>query len=180
MSHHAAVAQEGIHLRFAAAEGLEGFERRAAAADGEDLVPEALAGLGVEHAALGAAALLEGGEGVGGQHLGPLVAVVAGRVAAGEDVAEAVGEAVPFGRGEHGDFLRTSASRSITCWWAGSKSMCSSRSNSENSSWRTVCMPLWKFLAASILSKSSRGSGAPVSMWAVMSRTTSHSQQKFP
>ena len=53
---HAAVAQEGIHLRFAAAEGLEGFQRRAAAADGEDLVPEALAGLGVEHAALGPAA----------------------------------------------------------------------------------------------------------------------------
>jgi hypothetical protein len=40
-------------------------------------------------------------------------------------------------------------------------------------------MPLWKFLAASILSNSARGSGSPVSTWAVMSRTTSHSQQKF-
>ena len=42
-------------------------------------------------------------------------------------------------------------------------SACSSMSNSANSSWRTVCMPLWKFLAASSLSKSARGSGAPVS-----------------
>ena len=39
--------------------------------------------------------------------------------------------------------------------------------------------PLWKFFAASILSNSSRGSGAPVSTWRVMWRSTSHSQQKF-
>ena len=40
-------------------------------------------------------------------------------------------------------------------------------SNSENSIWRSVCSPLWKFLAASILSNSARGSGSPVSTWAV-------------
>ena len=40
-------------------------------------------------------------------------------------------------------------------------------------------MPLWKFFAASILSKSSRGSGAPVSTCAVIGASTSHSQQKF-
>ncbi len=40
-------------------------------------------------------------------------------------------------------------------------------------------MPLWKFLAASILSNSARGSGSPVSTCAVMWRSTSHSQQKF-
>ena len=34
-------------------------------------------------------------------------------------------------------------------------------SNSANSIWRTVCMPLWKFFAASILSNSARGSGSP-------------------
>jgi hypothetical protein len=39
--------------------------------------------------------------------------------------------------------------------------------------------PLWKFLAASILSNSARGSGSPVSTWAVMCLSTSHSQQKF-
>ena len=38
--------------------------------------------------------LLERIEGVGGQHLGPLVAVVAGRVAAREDVGEGAQEAV--------------------------------------------------------------------------------------
>ena len=43
----------------------------------------------VEHAGL-----LERRERVGREHLGPLVAVVAGRVAAAEDVAEPVREAV--------------------------------------------------------------------------------------
>ncbi len=52
-------------------------------------------------------------------------------------------------------------------------------SNSANSIWRTVCIPLWKFFAAIILSKSGRGNGSPVSPCRVMCRTTSHSQQKF-
>ena len=52
-------------------------------------------------------------------------------------------------------------------------------SNSENSIWRSVCMPLWKFFAASILSNSSRGSASPVSTCAVIEWTISHSQQKF-
>ena len=62
---------------------------------------------------------------------------------------------------------------------AGSCSVCSSMSNSANSIWRSVCRPLWKFFAASILSNSARGSGSPVSTCAVMCRSTSHSQQKF-
>ena len=62
----------------------------------EDLAPEARADLGVEHALL-----LEQAVGVGRQHLGPLVAVVAGRVAAGEDVREAVREAVVRRRDHH-------------------------------------------------------------------------------
>jgi oligopeptidase A len=61
----------------------------------------------------------------------------------------------------------------------GSHAECSSMSNSAYSSWRTVCMPLWKFFADRSLSKSSRGSAAPVSTCALMWRTTSHSQQKF-
>ena len=52
-------------------------------------------------------------------------------------------------------------------------------SNSANSSWRTVNMPLWKFLAASIFSNNARGKGSPVSTCAVIARTRSHSQQKF-
>ena len=52
-------------------------------------------------------------------------------------------------------------------------------SKSAYSSCRSVCRPDWKFFAASILSKSARGSGAPVSTCADMWRTTSHSQQKF-
>ncbi len=40
-------------------------------------------------------------------------------------------------------------------------------SSSANSTWRSVCRPLWKFFAASILSNSARGSGSPVSTCAV-------------
>ena len=58
-------------------------------------------------------------------------------------------------------------------------SACKRMSKSENSIWRRVCKPLWKFLAANILSNSARGKGSPVSTWAVMWRSTLHSQQKF-
>ena len=34
----------------------------------------------------------------------------------------------------------------------GTNSLCSSRSNRPNSIWRSVCRPLWKFFAATILS----------------------------
>ena len=40
-------------------------------------------------------------------------------------------------------------------------------------------MPFWKFLAASMRSNSTRGSGAPLSACALMSARTSYSQQKF-
>ena len=58
-------------------------------------------------------------------------------------------------------------------------SACRRMSNSANSTWRSVCMPLWKFFAATILSNSARGSGSPVSTCAVRRLSTSHSQQKF-
>ena len=54
----------------------------------------------VEHAFF-----LELGEGIGAQHFGPLVAVVTGRVTAGEDVREAIGEAVVGRWTQHRDFL---------------------------------------------------------------------------
>src|SRR5690606_36118335 len=87
---HAVVAQQGVDARLAAAEGLEVLQRAAAAAAGEDLAQEARAGLGKL-----ARRFLERGIGVGAEHLGPLVAVVPGRVTTGEDVAELVREAVP-------------------------------------------------------------------------------------
>ena len=52
----------------------------------------------------------------------------------------------------------------------GVAAACRRMSNSANSSWRTNCMPLWKFFAASILSKSARGMRSPVSTWRVMWR----------
>ena len=61
----------------------------------------------------------------------------------------------------------------------GSKSKCRCISNRENSIWRRVWSPLWKFFAASILSNNSRGSGSALVMcWVILVRT-SHSQQKF-
>ena len=40
-------------------------------------------------------------------------------------------------------------------------------------------MPLWKFFAAIMRSKSARGRRSPVSTWRVIGASTSHSQQKF-
>ena len=82
---------------------------------------------GVEHAAVAAAGFLEGLEGVGGEHFGPLVAVVARRIAAAEDVREALREAVPLGR-EPRPRLRGARRRSVAAPCAlpsGSNSLCS-------------------------------------------------------
>lgn len=95
---HAAVAQQGVDFRTAAAEGDEVFHRIAAGAASEDFPSEACAGLGIEHARL-----LKGGERVGGEDFGPLVAVVACGIAAGKDVGEALREAVVVGREAHGN-----------------------------------------------------------------------------
>ena len=52
-------------------------------------------------------------------------------------------------------------------------------SNNANSICRNIIRPAWKFFAASILSNSARGSGAPLATCRVMRESTSHSQQKF-
>src|SRR3954466_10504485 len=78
---HPIMTQKRIDLRLAAAEGDEGLEGRPASAASEPFPPETCADLGVQHAGL-----LERAVGVGRKHLGPLVAVVAGGIAAGEDV----------------------------------------------------------------------------------------------
>ena len=150
----------GCDVRLAAAELDEGLERIAAAAAREDAVEEALRRGAVEDAAL-----LEGREGVGRQHLGPLVAVVAGRVAAGEDVAEAVREAVPL-RHRHHRHLGAHLGEDLVARApprAGSYSACRRKSNSANSTWRSVCSPAWKLrVAMQRAPAASAGSGAPV------------------
>src|ERR1039457_6515621 len=88
-ANHAAVPQQRIHPRLAAAKRFERLESGPAAAHRQDLVAEALAAAAVERAIL-----LEQAVGVGGKDFGPLVAVVACAVAAGEDVREVVLETV--------------------------------------------------------------------------------------
>ena len=83
------MSQQGVDAGLAAAEGAEAVHRRAAATGFEDLAAKALADLGVEQPLF-----LESCECIGREYLGPLVAVVPGRVTTGKDVREGVLEAV--------------------------------------------------------------------------------------
>src|SRR6188508_1316144 len=93
------LAQEWFDLGSAAAELDEGLHGVAAPAALEDRLQEASCGADVVNAVL-----LECAEGIGGENLGPLVAVVARRIAAGEHVLEAVRKAVEGRRGHDRDF----------------------------------------------------------------------------
>ncbi len=93
---HALVAQEGVDARFAAPEGFEGLEGGAAAADFQDLLTEASTGFGAG-GTVRRCGFFKGCIGIGLQHFGPFVAVVAGAVATGKDMAEAVRHAAEFG-----------------------------------------------------------------------------------
>src|SRR5690606_27072894 len=75
-------------------------ERLAAAADAENALAKALGRRAIEHAGF-----LERGERVGCEDLGPLVAVIARRVAAAENVAESAWEAVVGRRLDDGDLV---------------------------------------------------------------------------
>ena len=116
----------------------------------------------IEHAVF-----LEGREGVGSEHLGPLVAVVARGIAAGEDVARSCAgsgstrapRTRPPRRAPRARISSTRAPR------AGSYSACSRKSNSANSSWRIVARPAWKVREPSNCACLSAGSGSPVSKW---------------
>src|SRR6266581_1816363 len=81
--------QQGVDLWRPAPKGYERFQRRPASAPRQDLVPKPGAGLRREHALL-----LEQAVGVSREDLRPLVAVIAGRVATREDVAERIRRAV--------------------------------------------------------------------------------------
>src|SRR5690554_337536 len=81
---NAVAGQQRCELRVTAAESLPGFAPRPAGTDFQYLVRQALAGCRVEQALV--AKQLEG---VAGELFGPQIAVVAGRVAAVEQVAEA-------------------------------------------------------------------------------------------
>src|SRR5574340_1818794 len=91
-------AQERVENRCAAAEFDEQFHGFAAAALAENRVQETLAGGAVEDAGF-----FEGTVGIGGQHFGPQIAVIAGGVTAGEDVREAVRKTVPGGHRHDAD-----------------------------------------------------------------------------
>src|SRR5262245_40901193 len=82
---HAAVPQQSLHPGLAAAKRDERFQRWPAPAHAEDLIPEALPGAGIEHTVL-----LEQAVRIRREDFRPLVAVVARRVAAGEDMREIV------------------------------------------------------------------------------------------
>jgi len=90
--------KERPDIRLAAAELDEGRERIAASAARENAVEKALRRLPIE-----GTGFPEGREGIGGQDLGPLVAVVAGGIAASKDVREAVRVAVPLGHARDRD-----------------------------------------------------------------------------
>src|SRR5262249_8212148 len=92
-----AVLLEQRHdLGLATAEFDERLERIAAAATRQNAVEKASRSVAIERAALD-----ESAEGIRRQHLGPLVAVVAGGIAAGKDMREAVRIAVPFRNRHH-------------------------------------------------------------------------------
>ena len=143
---HAAVAQQRVNTRRAATEGGEGFRRRTRTAHGQHFAAEARAGLRVQRAWRRAGRLAGGGSlegsGVGRQHLGPLV--VERRHSRRRTGARRHAAAGARRAGTAPRLPGTSCSRAST-WamempWARS---CISMSNSANSIWRTVCMPLW-------------------------------------
>ena len=96
------MAQQGVELGLAAAKGLERLHGRTAAAHLQNGLQVALSG-GAVGQAVGIGAFLKRGIGVGTQHLGPLVAVIAGRITTRKDVAEGVGAAAPGRRLQHRD-----------------------------------------------------------------------------
>jgi len=81
--------EQGVDRRLPAAEGDVSFEDVPAPSDLEDFMPESCRGLAVENSGF-----LERRECVSGEDLGPLVAVVTGRVAATENVRERVRQPV--------------------------------------------------------------------------------------
>ena len=133
--------EQGLDLRLAAAEALVEDHRLLGAAALQDVVPEGLGRGRVEEARL-----LEGLEGVRVQDLGPDVAVVAGRVAAGEDVAGNRG----CGSG------RRSRGSARSCPWTPSSnvggrparrpsvSVCQSMSRKQAARYSTVAKPWLK------------------------------------
>src|SRR5690349_9354355 len=96
----ALLPEQRVHIRRPAAEVDEGVERLLRSALRQDGVEEALRDALVEHALF-----LEGREGIGAEHFGPLVAVVTRRVAASEDVAEVVWHAIELGQCEDGHLI---------------------------------------------------------------------------
>src|ERR1041384_5206661 len=98
-SSNAVLLEQGAHVGAPSAKLHEGIERVTAATAYQDRVEESIGGGVIEHAGF-----LERRERIGGEHLGPFVAVIAGGIAAREDVSEAVREAIPVRYGHDRDF----------------------------------------------------------------------------
>src|ERR1700730_11819372 len=88
--------QQGIDLGGPAAKCDKRLQRGPASPASEHLVPEPATRLRRQHALF-----LEQAVGVSGKHLGPLVAVIARGITAGENMAESVREAAILRRPRH-------------------------------------------------------------------------------
>ena len=165
-------------LWLAAAERLERFHGRAASARREYGVQVFSTGFHIWQTRF-ACSLLEGRIRVRAQDLGPLVAVVACGIAAGKDMAESVGRAAPGGGYQHRDFACEPATAGRRCrrpvcgWYATACRTARTRSGAGSACHSGSCG-----LPASC--RTARAAAVRRSAtWAVMWRSTSHSQQKF-
>src|SRR5450759_1249805 len=92
----AIMPQQRIYARFATSECGEGLHRAAAAAHRQYLAAKARADVGIQHAVLFKQTVC-----IGGQHLRPLVAVIARRITPRKNMREAVRKAMERGRDQH-------------------------------------------------------------------------------
>ena len=82
--HHSIMTQESIDHRFASAKGDKRLQRRAASTHRQNLIAKSCAGIRIYH--LAAMTFLKKTVGVGRQYFRPLIAVIAGGVAAAENM----------------------------------------------------------------------------------------------
>ena len=99
------MAQQRLGRWRPAAEGGEHIRWSFAAAAAQHRVAEAPAG-GLHGLLIVEPSIFKGAEGIGAEHLSPLVAVVAGAVAPREDVAKAAQQGVFFQERQHGGGFR--------------------------------------------------------------------------
>src|SRR5690606_30275602 len=104
-----AVTEQGGDGRVSTSESTEGVGSGTLAPHGQNLAPEAMAGIAIEGITrpirMGIGFFLKGRVGIGRQDFGPFVAVVTRAIATRKQVRELMREAVPLWRKQHGHFL---------------------------------------------------------------------------